>query len=325
VSSSKIVKISLLLFLSLGLCFINLTLGPVDISWSELHEPLQKMILLELRIPKVLMAIFAGGLLSLSGLFMQTYFQNPLVGPYILGVHSGASFGVALWYLFGGVTIGLFGLVGLSMMGALLVLALLVFVAPFFQHKSFLLIFGLVLGQMLSGILSLITLYAPSEILRGFLVWGMGSFERMSIEHALLLSGCGFLFFMISMLLVKPLNALLLGESYAQSLGIRLKSLKLQLILLSGLMTAMISASCGPIAFVGVLAPHMARAYWGELRHQWLIPTAFLMGAFLCLLVQAIGLLLMPYNLPVNMLLALVSAPAFFFFLLRLKGRRHAF
>jgi iron complex transport system permease protein len=323
--NSKLMKLSPLIFMAIGLCFLNLTMGPMEISWSEINDPLWRMILIELRIPKVLMAIMAGGLLSLSGLFMQTYFQNPLVGPYILGVHSGASFGVALWYIFGGVSIGLTGLVGLSMIGALLVLALLVFVAPWFHHKSFLLIFGLVLGQMLSGVLSLITLYAPSEILRGFLVWGMGSFERMSIDHAMLLSFLGLVFFLLSLLLVKPLNALLLGESYALSLGIQLKRLKLQLIILSGLMTAVISASCGPIAFVGVLAPHLARAYWGELRHQWLIPTSFLMGALLCLFVQTIGLLITPYNLPVNMLLALVSAPVFFFFLIKLKGRHHAF
>lgn len=323
--SNRVFKISLLLLLCLGLSFLNLTIGAVDINWGELHDPFQRMILLELRLPKVMMAILAGGMLSLSGLFMQTYFQNPLVGPYILGVHSGASFGVAMWYVFGGVTMGLFGLMGLSMIGALLILALLVFIAPFFHHKSFLLIFGLVLGQMLSGILSLMTLYTPSEILRGFLVWGMGSFERMSIENALLLSSTGFLFFLCSFLLVKPLNALLLGESYAQSLGIKLKTLKLQLIILSGVMTAMISASCGPIAFVGVLAPHLARAFWGELRHQWLIPTAFLSGALLCLFVQTISIFITPYNLPVNMLLALVSAPAFLFFLLKLKGQRHVF
>lgn len=322
---NRLLRLSTLLTVMMVLMLINLSLGPVELSLFNLSDPVDQLVFLELRLPKVMMAICAGGLLGVAGLFMQTYFQNPLVGPYILGVHSGAALGVAGWYMLMGTSIGLTSLLGFSALGSLATLGIIALVAPFLQHKSFLLIFGLVLGHMLSGVLSLLTLFAPSEILRGFIIWGMGSFERLSLDHALIVMGLTSLLFLLSFLAVKPLNALMLGEAYAESLGVRLRPLKIYLIVSAGLMASIVAATCGPIGFVGVIAPHLARWFWGDLRHQWLICGSFLIGAIMCLVVQSLSLLFLPHTVPANVLLGLFSAPLLMIFLYRLKGRAYAF
>jgi iron complex transport system permease protein len=324
-TNDRLIRFSSLITVFLLLALVNLGLGPVNLSLFNLVDPIEQLIFLELRLPKTLMAISAGGLLGVAGLFMQTYFQNPLVGPYILGVHSGAGLGVAAWYLIGGSALGLTSLLGLSSLGSLGTLFIITLVAPYLKHKSFLLIFGLLLGQLLSGALSLLTLFSPSEILRGFMLWGMGSFERMGLEFALWVTLLSFILVLSSYILVKPLNALMMGEEYAHSLGVNVRTLRISLFLFSGLMASIVAATCGPIAFVGVIVPHIARWFWGDLRHQWLIVGSFLIGAIFCLFVQALSLLFLPHTLPVNVLLSLVSAPVLLVFLIRLKGRSYAF
>lgn len=315
-----------LLGLFLVLCLLivlNLSLGPKEIALWALETEVDQLIFLEIRLPKVLMAISAGGLLGISGLFMQAYFQNPLVGPYILGVPAGASLGVALWYVLAGATLSFGSVLLFSSLGAISILLFLVILSPLLPHKSFLLIFGLILGHLLGGLLNLITIFSPSEVLRGFYLWGMGSFERLGLADAGLVFALSLLLFAMSFALTKSLNTLMLGEAYAKSLGIPLQFVKVVMITLAGLMAALITASCGPIAFVGVLAPHLSRWFWGDLRHQWLITGSFFLGAICCLFVQLLTLFFLPHQIPVNILLGVVMAPLTLVFLWRLKGRAY--
>lgn len=304
---------------------LTLVIGPIGIPLFSEISPEQALILSELRMPKMITALCAGGLLSVAGLFMQVYFQNPLVGPYILGIPSGASFGVALWYLLAGGSLSFFGVFGFSVIGGLGTLAVIVMIAPFLKQKTFLLIFGLLLSQLLAGLVQLMTLYAPSENLRAFLIWGMGSFERLSLEMALYLSLLTLILVFCSLLMSKSLNTMLLGDRYAQSMGVNLKHVRFFLILLSGLMASVVAATAGPIAFVGVLIPHLARWYFSEHRHHLLILGSFFLGGIFCLSIQLLNLLLMPYSLPINAWLALLSAPFMILFLFRLRGRSYVF
>jgi iron complex transport system permease protein len=322
-------KIHVFLIFAIIISFLGgLSLGPADIDlwnlreWSESHW----LILSEARLPRFVIAFMASALLGVSGLFMQSFFQNPLVGPYVLGVQNGAALSVALASLMGLNFLGAGGSIGLfiqASVGALLLLALLVSMAHFLRQKVLLLIVGLLLGQLCAGIVSLMAVWSNSEELKSFVIWGLGSFERVGLsmlpEFSLL---AVFLLFM-SVFLIRPLDLMLLGEEYAKSLGLELKNLKLAFLLLAGLMVALVTASCGPIAFLGLIAPHLARALYKTQKHVWLLPGTILTAGLLGILVQAFALLFRPHQLPINIALGLVSAPLMLLFLLSLRRRAH--
>lgn len=326
---SREFKIHLLLFVTLVFSFSwGLTLGPASIHWMNLGSwsEAEWMIVTQARLPRLITAFLASALLGVSGLFMQSFFQNPLVGPYVLGIQNGAALSVALSSLMGlgfFSTQGGFGLFAQASVGALALLALLVFLSPFLRQKVLLLIVGLLLGQLCAGLVSLMAVWADADQLKSFVIWGLGSFERVSFSvlpqfstAALALLGLGFF-------MTRSLDLMLLGEQYAKSLGLELKKTKMLFLLLAGLMVALVTASCGPIAFLGLIAPHLARVLYKTQKHFWLLPGTILTAGVLGVLVQAFALLFRPHQLPVNIALGLVSAPLMFVFLMSMRRRAH--
>lgn len=328
-SDQRALKIHLLLILGLVLSFVfGLSQGPASLQlwnpgeWTQVDW----LIMTEARLPRFVTAIFASALLGVSGLLMQSFFQNPLVGPYVLGIQNGAALSVALSSLmgfsfFGGQTH--FGLFAQASIGALTLLALLVSLAHILRQKVLLLIVGLLLGQLCAGLVSLMAVWSNADELKSFVIWGLGSFERISYsilpEFGLIALGL----LAMSFILIRPLDLMLLGEEYAKSLGLELKKLKIVFLLMAGLMVALVTASCGPIAFLGLIAPHLARSLYKTQKHIWLLPGTILTAALLGVWVQSFALMFRPHQLPINIALGLVSAPLMFAFLMSLRRRAH--
>jgi ABC-type Fe3+-siderophore transport system permease subunit len=313
-----------LLLLSLSF-LLNLSLGSVWIPVGEIASGLStgvwdkaswEQIVLNYRLPKALVAICAGIGLSLSGLQMQTFFRNPLAGPFVLGISSGAGLGVAILMLAGS-AFG-FALSGINswaiaiagVIGAGLVLAAVSLVAWKVRDSMTLLIVGLMFGSAVSAIISVLSFFSGAEALKLFTVWSMGSlgalgWAQVGILGSLIIVGSVPVFISI-----KSYNALLLGENYAQSMGVKTGKMRWLMILSTGVLAGGITAFCGPIAFIGIAVPHLARMVWKSSDHRLLFPGSALVGAILLLLCDAVGQLPgMASTLPINAVTSLIGAP----------------
>lgn len=316
----------LITFLLLGLSFLlNLSLGSVMIPFGEIVSGLTsgdwaktswEQIILNYRFPKALVAVFAGIGLSISGLQMQTFFRNPLAGPFVLGISSGAGLGVAILMLAGS-AFG-FALSGINswaiafagILGAGLVLMGVSLVAWRVKDSMTLLIVGLMFGSAVSAVISVLSFFSGAEALKLFTVWSMGSlgalgWSQVGILAILTVLGCLPVFFSI-----KSYNALLLGENYARSMGIQPDRMRWLMIGSTGILAGGITAFCGPIAFVGIAVPHLARIVWKTADHRILFPASALIGSILLLLCDAAGQLPgIASTLPINAVTSLVGAP----------------
>lgn len=312
--------------LLLGLSFwLNLSLGSVRIPFGEIASGLflgdwakasWEQILLHYRLPKALVAIFAGIGLSLSGLQMQTFFRNPLAGPFVLGISSGAGLGVAILMLAGsafGFAMGgvnSWAIASAGIIGAGLVLSAVSLVAWKVKDSMTLLIVGLMFGSAVSAVISVLSYFSGAEALKLFTVWSMGSlgalgWSQVGILGILMLVGMVPVFAS-----VKSYNALLLGEAYAKSMGIHTDKMRWLMILSTGILAGGITAFCGPIAFVGIAVPHLARMAWKSSDHRVLFPGSALIGAVLLLLCDAASQLPgLASTLPINAVTSLVGAP----------------
>lgn len=274
------------------------------------------------RLPVAVTSLLAGASLAVAGLMMQTTFDNPLAGPSILGVSTGASLGVALVMLAlgGGAAVG-FGTVAATVAGALVgsfgVIFSLLALSQIVRSTTMLLIVGIMLGYLASSVISLLSIRATAEGLQGFVVWGLGSFSgvgtgRMAFYALPLLAVLA-----LSMLMIKPLNALLLGERYAVSMGVSVRSVRNRLLALSGTLTALVTAFCGPIAFIGLIVPHIARMALGSSNHAVLLPATALSGACLGLLTAWLSTCSPSGVIPVNAILPVIGVPVILFVILR--------
>jgi len=306
---------------------LSISLGTVPIYPSEILEGLlsgdwikisHSHIILNYRLPKALVAILAGVGLSLSGLQMQTFFRNPLAGPFVLGISSGAGLGVALLMLAGsafGIAafsggLSAWAIVGAGTLGAGLVMILVSLVAWRIQDSMTLLIVGLMFGSAVSAIVSVLSYFSGAEALKLFTVWSMGSLGGLAWPQVLVLAIVVGLGLIPILLAVKSFNAMLLGERYAKSMGVNPTSLRWMMILSTGLLAGSITAFCGPIAFIGIAVPHLARILWKTSDHRILFPASAILGAVLLLLCDAVGQL--PGSaqmLPINAVTSLVGAP----------------
>lgn len=272
------------------------------------------------RIPQALTATVAGAGLSVSGLQMQTVFRNPLAGPSVLGISSGASLGVAFVVLLsgsiGGVamsSLGYLGDVALSLaaiIGALAVMALIVYMSQKVKGNVTLLIIGVMIGYLASAIIGVLKYFSAEEDIRAYVVWGLGSFSRVSGDQMMIFICIMIVLLPLSFLLAKTMNLLLLGNGYARNLGLNIKQARLQVIACSGILVAIVTAYCGPIMFIGLAVPHLCRALFRTSDHRILLPGTLLMGAALALICNLIAR--MPGfegALPVNSVTALVGAP----------------
>jgi len=328
------------------LLMIDVGLGSVEIPiWQTfqaiLGYPLENTvwhnILFKIRLPRALTAILVGTALSVSGLQMQTLFRNPLAGPSILGITAGASLGVAGVMLFSGSALGLaftqsLGFwgswlsVGASIMGASLVMVLLLLLAWKVKDNVILLILGLMIGNLTMALVSVGQYFSRPEEIQTYLLWSFGSLGGVNFTQLQILFVLVLVAMLVSMLLAQSLNVLLLGEEYAQSLGLPIYQIRLSLILLTGVLSGSVTAFCGPIGFVGVAVPHLARAISPLSDHRVLTPLTALCGMALMLFCDIIAKLPgSSYTLPINAVTALIGSPIIILVILRSRNLRHSF
>ena len=310
----------ILILLLLLLFVIDLMVGAADIPLSALWtDGLEHRILMQLRLPKALTAVIAGVALSLSGLQMQTLFRNPLAGPSVLGVSSGATLGVAFLVMLGSV-LGFSAASGwmilCAVLGAMLILLVVLFISFRVQGGATLLIVGMMIGSVAGALVNVLQNYADPDSLKLYITWTLGSLAAVGWAEmrwlvALFLAGTA-----LAILLIKPLNGLLLGEDYAASLGIPVRRVRTFLILSTGLLAGGVTAFCGPIAFVGVAVPHIARGLMRTSNHRLTLPAAALVGADLLLLCDIICYSA-TYPLPISTVSALFGAPIVIWVILR--------
>lgn len=327
-------RILILLLLLVTLLFIvDVSLGTVFIKPSEIWDALtgtslntaQHYIITQLRLPRAVMAVLTGAGLAIAGLLMQTLFRNPLAGPFVLGISSGAGLGVALVVmgsaLLGTSAVSGIGLVTASIIGSVLVMMLIILMSLRIKDTMGLLIVGLMVGSLSSAVVGILSFFSSSEELKRYVFWSLGSLGNLDWNDIIILA----VIFMISMVLVifilKPLNALLLGESYARSLGIPIKSTRWIIIIITSLLAGSITAYAGPIAFIGLAVPHLARLLLPTVNHKVLIPTAILLGAALLLCCDIISQLpFSNYSLPINAVTSLIGAPIVIWLILRKRN-----
>ena len=318
----------MLLVAIIVLAVVNLLIGSVSIPVADVcrilvgdesHE-IWSNIIWKSRMPQVLTAIVAGAGLAVSGLQMQTVFRNQLAGPSVLGISNGSALAVAFVVLLsgklGGVALSRLGYLGdaamsvAAVIGALAVMLLIVWIAQRVKGNVTLLIIGVMIGYLANAIIGVLKFLAPEEDVKAFVVWGLGSFSRVSGDEMLLFVALMTVLIPLSFLLVKPMNILLLGDRYASNLGLNVQRARMLVIISSGVLVAIVTAYCGPIMFIGLAVPHLARAIFQSSDHRVLMPATALCGAVLALVCNFIAR--MPGfegALPVNSVTALVGAP----------------
>ena len=310
----------LVLFFALDVCSGSLWLWPFgDLS------PMESNILHVIRLPKAITAVLAGASLSVAGLIMQTLFRNPLAGPYTLGVSSGASLGVALLTMMGTIIsnfkfqISNISIPVAAVIGATLVLLLVLAVSKRVTNNVSLLIVGMMFGSIAGALVSLLQNFANPDALKLFIVWTLGSLSSVGWSDMSMLVPIILLGALFVILALKPLNGLMLGEDYARGLGINVSRTRLYIILATGLLAGGVTAFCGPIAFIGVAVPHIARGIFSTSNHRITIPASALIGACL-LLVCDILCSLTVYPLPISTVSALFGAPVIIWIILKNKN-----
>lgn len=339
------VALFLLAALLLTAFLLSITVGSVNIPLNDVlriltgAEPAKAswaIIILDFRLPKALTAVLAGAALAVGGLQMQTLFRNPLTDPYVLGVSSGASLGAAVVVLASGTTgavllagiglLGDFGLAFAACLGAALVMGLVLVVARRVESSVTLLILGLMFGYAVSSFVSLLLHFSLAERIQAYVNWTFGSFggvtwSQMKIFAPVILAGLA-----LAYTLAKPLNALLLGESYAASMGLNIRRVRVWIIFSTALLAGAVTAFCGPIGFLGIAVPHLCRGLFHTADHRILIPAASLMGAAVALVVDLVAQV--PGSqivLPLNAIMALLGAPVVIGVILRQRSVRASF
>lgn len=291
------------------------------ILWGDYNgNEIWQNIVWKSRIPQALTALVAGAGLSVSGLQMQTVFRNPLAGPSVLGISSGASMGVAFVVLLsgtiGGVALSKVGVMGeialtiSAIIGSLSIMALIIFVSQKVKGNVTLLIIGVMVGYVANAVIGVLKYFSVEEDIRAYVIWGLGSFARVSGNQMTLFVSIMLVLLPLSFLLVKTLNLLLLGDAYARNLGLNIRRARLQVITCSGVLVAIVTAYCGPIIFLGLAVPHLCRSLFRTSDHRILMPASLLMGGAMALVCNLIAR--MPGfegALPVNSVTALVGAP----------------
>ena len=293
-------------------------------------KPSWRFIILQSRLPQTLTATLAGGALAVSGLMLQTAFRNPLAGPGIFGISSGAGLGVALVMLFlggsfsaGSVSVsGFVAVLVAAFAGAMLVTAVIFFFSTLVRNNVMLLIIGIMIGYISNSAISLLNFFATDEGVRSYMVWGMGSFGGVSTTMLPYFSVITLIAIFASLLLIKPLNALMLGDRYAENLGVNIIRVRNWLLVITGVLTAIVTAFCGPVAFIGLAVPHIARLVLRTDNHRILMPATILTGAVVALLCNVCCFLPGETGvIPLNAVTPLMGAPVIIYVITR--GSNH--
>ena len=331
-------SVSIILLLVAGIIMlfaINLIVGSVRIPLADVCDILfdkfegkesWKYIIMENRLPQALTAMLCGASLAVCGLMLQTAFRNPLAGPDVFGISSGAGLGVAIVMLFlgGSVSTTLFTVSGFlailtsAFIGAIVVTMIILFLSTMVRNSVLLLIVGLMVGYVSSSAVALLNFFASEEGVKSYMVWGMGNFGGVSMNHMLLFALLCLVGIIASIFLIKPLNIMLLGTQYAESLGINIRQIRNLLLVTVGLLTAVTTAFCGPISFIGLAIPHISRLLFHTDNHQILLPGTVLTGAVIALFCNLICYL--PGELgiiPLNAVTPLIGAPVIIYVIIK--------
>lgn len=314
--------------------FVNISLGSVSVPlksifgsfFGTIENTNWQIIIMDFRLPKAITAILVGSGLGISGLLMQTLFRNPLAGPFVLGISSGASLGVALVILGSGLFGGIFAtaliskwsIVIAASLGSFLVLLAVLAVSSKVRDTMAILIIGLMFGSITAAVVSVLSYFSSAEQLQQYIFWGFGSLSNLSWNELLIFFGIYATGLLLSIASIKGLNSLLLGDNYAKSLGLNLKQSRLIIILATSLIAGTITAFAGPIAFIGLAIPHLTRQIFKTTNHKVLLPAVFLFGAIVMLICDIISQLpTSDYMLPINAITALVGAPVVIWLLVK--------
>lgn len=314
--------IILLLLANLVFGSVRIPLGDVlsILSGGAASRATWSHIILESRLPQAITALLGGAALAVSGLMLQTLFKNPLAGPSILGISDGANLGVAIVMLY--FTTGSYITTILaSFVGAAVVLAVIILFSKKVQNNVMLLIIGIMMGYLASSVISILNFRATADKVHQYVLWGMGDFTGVSIEKLPYFACFTLLGLFAAIALIKPLNALLLGGSYAANLGVKVKHVRVSILLVTGILTATVTAFCGPISFIGLAVPHMARLLLGSSNHKQLLPITILSGAAIALLCNMLTVL--PGDgqmLPLNAITSIIGAPVIIYVIMNRKN-----
>ena len=331
-------NVCIILLLAAGIIVLfamNLIVGSVRIPLADVCDILfdkfegkesWKYIIMENRLPQALTAMLCGASLAVCGLMLQTAFRNPLAGPDVFGISSGAGLGVAIVMLFlgGSVLTTLFTVSGFlailtsAFIGAIVVTMIILFLSTMVKNSVLLLIVGLMVGYVSSSAVALLNFFASEEGVKSYMVWGMGNFGGVSMNHMLLFALLCLVGIIASIFLIKPLNIMLLGTQYAESLGINIRQIRNLLLVTVGLLTAVTTAFCGPVSFIGLAIPHISRLLFRTDNHQILLPGTVLTGAVIALFCNLICYL--PGELgiiPLNAVTPLIGAPVIIYVIIK--------
>jgi cobalamin transport system permease protein len=327
--SNKIFSLSIILVIT-GLLFfcLDLFLGSVNIPFKSILNILSfqgnekeswEVIIINSRLPKALSAVLCGSALAVSGLKMQTLFRNPLAGPYILGISAGSGLGVAFFIMglsFIGISVSSspflsnFGIITFSILGSTAVLMLLLAAIIRLKDIMTVLILGIMLGSIITALISIIQYFSNAPQLKSFIMWTMGDLSGISLYQIKFLFPIIMIGLIGSFLISKKLNLYLLGEEYASSLGLNIKQTRLITIILTAILAGTVTAYCGPIGFIGIVVPHIARLITGSSDHRKLIPTSILLGVNILLFADIISQLPGSESvLPINAITSLIGIP----------------
>lgn len=331
-------NVCIILLLAAGIIVLfamNLIVGSVRIPLADVCDILfdkfngkesWKYIVMENRLPQALTAMLCGASLAVCGLMLQTAFRNPLAGPDVFGISSGAGLGVAIVMLLlgGSVSITMFTVSGFlailtsAFIGAIVVTMIILFLSTMVRNSVLLLIVGLMVGYVSSSAVALLNFFASEEGVKSYMIWGMGNFGGVSMDHMLLFALLCLVGIIASIFLIKPLNIMLLGTQYAESLGINIRQIRNLLLVTVGLLTAVITAFCGPISFIGLAIPHISRLLFRTDNHQILLPGTVLTGAVIALFCNLVCYL--PGELgiiPLNAVTPLIGAPVIIYVIIK--------
>ncbi|SEA05732.1 iron complex transport system permease protein [Xylanibacter ruminicola] len=314
---------------------LNLLLGSVSIPAGDVVSILLgdetakaswQFIILESRLPQAITATLCGAALAVSGLMLQTAFRNPLAGPSVFGVNSGAGLGVALVMLFlgGGLSVGSVSITGFAaillaaFVGAMTVMTIIFFFSTLVRNSVMLLIIGIMIGYISNSAISLLNFFATDEGVKSYMVWGMGSFGGVSMANMPVFAIVTLAGLLGALLLIKPLNALMLGDRYAENLGVNILRVRNWLLIVTGLLTAITTAFCGPVAFIGLAVPHIARLLLTTDNHRQLLPATLLCGSVVALVCNLICYLPGESGvIPLNAVTPLIGAPVIIYVIAR--------
>ena len=311
-----LIGFALLISLAVVLSYLTLFSGAVGLSWSDLSfGSVESRIFWDIRVPRLAAAVLSGISLAVAGLSLQTLFRNPLAGPFVLGISSGASLGVAL-SLLAGFSFGYFGVLSAASVGALAVTFVVMTVAARFENSTVLLIVGLLVGYFIDALVSLLIVGSDAESLRVYVSWGMGSFGRLTFDCIWIYALSVLVGLALLVLSVRYLNAARMGDDFAKGLGVNVRRGRMMVLLGASLLAAASTAFCGPVAFVGIAVPHLAFMLFKTSNHRVLMPASALCGIVLCLAACQFS------KIPLNAVLSLVGVPVVLWVIVRGGGIR---